>query len=101
MLAFRTSCQFACLRVHSRLTAFSRIAVCVVALLASVAGGKELDASTVLACKMDAQWEQLYDEIEGETFEEKSLNAYTTWEIKAISEHGLPAILIMDSSAGT
>jgi len=43
----------------------------------------------------------LYDEIEGETFDEKSLNAYTTWEIKAIAEHGLPAILIMDSSAGT
>lgn len=63
------------------------IAVYFLTLLASAAVGKELDASTVLACNKDAQWEQLYNEIEGETFEEKSLNAYTTWEIKAVAEH--------------
>ena len=64
----------------------SRIAVCAVALFASFAGGKELEASSVLACNKDAQWEQLYDEIEGTTFEEKSRKAHTTLEMKAVAE---------------
>ena len=63
------------------------IAVCFLTLLASAAVGKELDASTVLACNKDAQWEQLYNEIEGKTFEEKSLNTRTNWETKAVAEH--------------
>lgn len=61
----------------------------IVALFSSAIADNSLLSKSVINfdSQRDLKWKtEIYDKIKGDSHEEKALNAYTTWEMKAVSE---------------